>query len=88
MEPEGSLLRSQKPIIGPYIELIESSPLTHILFLWYPFLIFSSDLPHRLPNCIFHSSFPTEIVYAFLLPHACYMPRLLNNPWFGYPGDE
>jgi hypothetical protein len=37
MEPEGSLLFSQEPAIGPYPEPDDSNPHPQTLFLWDPF---------------------------------------------------
>jgi hypothetical protein len=40
----------------------------------------SSHLHLGLPSDLFPSGFPTKILYAFLFPHACYMPCLSHPP--------
>jgi hypothetical protein len=42
MEPVSSLIRSQEPPIGPYPQLVESSPFPHALFLHDPFLYYAA----------------------------------------------
>jgi len=64
MEPEGSLLFSQEPTIGPYTEPDELSPHLPNLFLLRSFLI-SSHLHLGLPSGLFPSGFLTEIMNAF-----------------------
>jgi len=63
-EPEGSLLSSQGPAIGPYPEKDESSP--HLSTL-----ILSSYLCEGLQSGLFPSGFPSEILYAFLISVTC-----------------
>jgi hypothetical protein len=46
-----------------------------------PILILSSDLLLGLPSCGLPSGFPTEMLHAFLSPHACYMPCQAHPPW-------
>jgi len=38
-------------------------------------LILSSHLRLGLPSALFPSGFPTEVLYAFLISHACYVTR-------------
>jgi hypothetical protein len=59
MESEGSLLFSQKPATGYYPEPDESSPHLPIHYIILP------PTP-RSSSGLFHSSFPTKILYIFL----------------------
>jgi hypothetical protein len=63
MEPERSLLCSQKHVAGPYLQLEDSSPDTD--FSWR--YILSSHLFIRLTISLFPSGFPTKVLYAFLI---------------------
>jgi hypothetical protein len=47
-------------------------------------LILSSYLSLRLPNGLLTSRFPIRILYAFLISHACYVPRTYHPPWFDH----
>jgi hypothetical protein len=47
-------------------------------------LILSTHLRLRLPSGPFPSGFPTNILYAFLFPHSCYMPCPSHPPWFDH----
>jgi hypothetical protein len=67
------------PTIGSYSEPDELSsrlPTTSLRSI----LILSSRLRQGHPNGLFPSGFPTKILYAFLMSHACYMPRLFHPP--------
>jgi hypothetical protein len=44
-------------------------------------LILSTNLRLGLPGGRFPSGFPTNILYAFLSPHSCYMPCPSHPPW-------
>jgi hypothetical protein len=69
MEPEGLLLCSQDPAIGPDPEPDESSPYHpshHILVR--SILILFSHLHLGLPSSLFLSGIPINILYAFLFP--------------------
>jgi hypothetical protein len=72
MEPEGSIPCSQEPSIDPYPEPYPSNQLHAISLI--SILILSAHLHPGLPSGLFHSGFPTNILYAFLFsPHSCYM---------------
>jgi hypothetical protein len=64
MEPEGSLLCSQKPSNGPYSEPYQSNP-SHPIFLRYILKLFT-HLRLGLHSGLFLSGFLTNILYAFL----------------------
>jgi len=66
MEPKGSLLCSQEPVTGPYLQQDESSPHPYIVFPT-SILILSSHLHPYLSSGLFPSVFLTKIVYAFLI---------------------
>jgi hypothetical protein len=69
MEPESSLPCSEQPATGLFPESDESS-----LHSETPFKIrFNIILPSRSLSGLILSSFPTEILYAFLISHTCYM---------------
>jgi hypothetical protein len=65
MEPESSLPCSQEPSTSPYFESDHSSQYHSILFSKFLFIL-SSHLCVGLPNGLFHSHFPTKILYTFL----------------------
>jgi hypothetical protein len=65
MEPEGSLLCSQEPSTGPCPEPDKSNP-SHYISL-RSILILSAHLHLGLPSGLIPFSFPTNILYAFLL---------------------
>jgi len=81
MEPEGSLPCSQKPATGPYPEPDESSSHVPTLFSLRTILILSSQLRLGLSNGVYHSGFPTKMLYAFLVSHVCYMTCPYYRPW-------
>jgi hypothetical protein len=48
-------------------------------------LILSTHLRLGLPSGLFHSGFPTNILYAFLFsPHSCYLLHPSHPPWLDY----
>jgi hypothetical protein len=63
MEPEGSLPCSQKPSTGPYPDPDKSSP-SHPISLRS--ILTPTYLCLCLPSGLFHSGFPTNILYALL----------------------
>jgi hypothetical protein len=65
-EPKGSSPCSQEPSTGPCPEPDRSSPYHPILSL-RSILILSTHLRLGLPNGLFPSGFPTNILYAFLV---------------------
>jgi hypothetical protein len=74
MEPEDSLSCSQEPSTGPYPKPDQSSPYHAILSLSAILILFTHLCPGLLSGP-FPSGFPTNILYAFLLFPASYMPR-------------
>jgi hypothetical protein len=79
MEPEGSVLCSQDPSIGPYHEPDQSIP-PHPISL-RSILILSSYLRLGIPSGLFPLGFPTKILYIILLLlHACHMPCQSHPP--------
>jgi hypothetical protein len=44
----------------------------------------STHLRLGLPSGLFPSRFPLNILYAFLFPHSCYMPRPSHPSWLDY----
>jgi hypothetical protein len=64
-EPQGSSPCSQEPSIGPYPEPVQSNP--HHTISPRSILILSTHLRLGLPSGLFPSSFPTNILYAFLV---------------------
>jgi hypothetical protein len=73
MEHEDSLPCSKEPTIGPYPEPDESSPHFPTIFPQdHSKIIHPTSL--GLTTGLSPSGFPTKILYAFLISHACYMP--------------
>jgi hypothetical protein len=83
MEPEGSLPCWKKPFPGPCPKLDQYCPYYLILSLRFS-LILSSHLRLDLSSSLFPSGFPTNILYAFLLSNACYMPYRSHPPWLDH----
>jgi len=54
---------------------------------WRAILILSSQLRLGHPSGLFPSGFPTKTLYAPLLPHTCYMPRLSHSSRFEHPNN-
>ena len=78
MEPEGSLQHSQAPATCPYPEPNPSSPCPHPTS-WIFILILYSHLCLGIPSGLFHSGFPTKILYApFLFPIRATCPVHFN----------
>jgi hypothetical protein len=75
MVPEGSLSYSQEPSTGLYPEPDQSSLYHPILSPKIHFNIIHPpmSLCHSPPSGLFPSGFPTNILYAFLFPHPCYV---------------
>jgi hypothetical protein len=73
MEPGGLLPCSKKPFTGPYPELDQYDPY-HLILSLRSSLMLSSHLRLVLSSSLYPSGFPTNILYAFLLSNACYMP--------------
>jgi hypothetical protein len=44
----------------------------------------STHLRLGLPSGFFPSGFPTNILYAFLSPHSCYMTCPSHPPWLDH----
>jgi hypothetical protein len=44
-------------------------------------LILYSYLRVGVPSCLFPSGFSADILYAFFLPHSCYIPYSSHPPW-------
>jgi hypothetical protein len=65
MKLEGSLPRSQEPTTGPYPDPHQPSSYQLILSKIHFNIIHHLSL--GLPSALFPSSFPTNILYAFLL---------------------
>jgi hypothetical protein len=74
MQAEGSLPCSQKPATGSYPDKDESSLYHSVLFL-RSLLILYSHLRLGLPTGLFHSGFPTKILYVLL-----FFPYMLHDP--------
>jgi hypothetical protein len=54
---------------------------SHPIFLRSILILFTHlSLGHHIG--VFPSGFPTNILYAFLFPHSCYMPFPSHPPWF------
>jgi hypothetical protein len=51
-------------------------------------LILSTHLRLGLPSGSFPPRFPTNILYAFLFSHLCYMPCLSHPPWLDYSNSN
>jgi hypothetical protein len=86
MEPEGSLLFSQKLAIGLYPEPAEFSSPPSIPLSLRSILMLSSRLCLGLPSGLFLSGH----LYKHLsppLPHACHMSRPPQPPWFNHPNN-
>jgi hypothetical protein len=66
MEPKGSLPSSQEPSTGPYPEPDQSNRYYPIRSLLRSILVLSTQLRLGLPSGLLPSSFPTNILYAFL----------------------
>jgi hypothetical protein len=65
-ETECSLPSIQQSTTSIYPNANGSFPRPNIVFLFYAFFIFSSNLRLGLSNGLFHSDFPTKSLYAFL----------------------
>jgi len=92
-EPEISLPHSQEPTTCFFLEPHQSCPCPYPL-LKCSILILSPDLRLGLPSSLFHSGFPTKILYAtFFSPCALHVPPvplfLIRSPelYFGRNAD-
>jgi hypothetical protein len=65
-----------------WARLIHSTP-SYPIFL-RSILMLSSNLHLVVPSDLI-PCFPTKILYAFLISHACYMPHPSHPPWFHHP---
>jgi hypothetical protein len=63
MEPEGSLLCSQEPLLAPIVSQI--NPIHTVPSYLRSILILFTRLRLGLPSGLFPSRFPTNILYAF-----------------------
>jgi hypothetical protein len=50
-------------------------------------LILSYNLSPGPPSGLFFLGFPTKILYAFVISHACYMYLSSHLPWFDRPNN-
>jgi hypothetical protein len=64
-----------------WARLIQSIP-SHPISLRFILKVFT-HLSLGLPSGLFHSSFPINILHAFL-PHSCYMPCPSHPPWLDH----
>jgi hypothetical protein len=86
MEPGGSLPHSQDPATCPYSEAAQSSQWPHPTSL-RSILILSCNLRLGLPSGRLPSGHPSNILYAHIFPHTCYMPRPSHSSRFDYPNN-
>jgi hypothetical protein len=81
-----SSLCSQQPATSPYPEPTESTPhLPQSVSLRS--ILIPSYLCLGLPNCLFPSGFPTNLIHFSLLSHACHMPCSPHLPLLDLPND-
>jgi hypothetical protein len=62
----------------PLVSILSSPPYLRSI------LILSFHIRLYLRSGILPSRFLTKIIYAFLFPHQCYMPRSPHPPWLGH----
>jgi len=73
----------------PLVSVLSQMHEFHILPPYFPKIHsnISSHLRLDLPSGLFPSRFPTKILCAYIMSHACYIFRS-SHPWFGHEGNS
>jgi hypothetical protein len=88
MQHAGSLPCSQQPGTGPYPKPDGSNPHPPDLFSEDRFQYYTPTYTSVFPVALLFRLLNQNFVLISHLPHARYMPRLSNLPWFDDPNNR